>query len=65
MKKKVLFLIESFIVGGAERVLLNLVNAMDKTKFDVTVISVFKRVFMMDMMQSSTKLFRKMCIISI
>lgn len=43
MKKKVLFLIESFIVGGAERVLLNLVNAMDKTKFDVTVISVFKK----------------------
>ena len=43
MKKKVLFLIESFIVGGAERVLLNLVNAIDKTKFDVTVISVFKK----------------------
>lgn len=42
MKKKVLFLIESFIVGGAERALLNLVNAMDKTRFDVTVISVFK-----------------------
>lgn len=42
MKRKVLFLIESFIVGGAERVLLNLVNAMDKEQFDVTVMAVFK-----------------------
>ena len=42
MKRKVLFLIESFITGGAERVLLDLANAMDKTKFDVTVLSVFK-----------------------
>ena len=43
MKRKILFLIESFIVGGAERVLLNLVNAMDKERFDVTVMSVFKQ----------------------
>ncbi len=43
MKHKVLFLIESFIVGGAERVLLNLVNAMDKERFDVTVMAVFKQ----------------------
>lgn len=43
MKRKVLFLIESFIVGGAERVLLNLVNAMDKERFDVTVMAVFKQ----------------------
>lgn len=43
MKRKVLFLIESFIVGGAERVLLNLVNAMDKERFDVTVLAVFKQ----------------------
>ena len=43
MKKKVLFLMESFITGGAERVLLDLANAMDKTRFDVTVVSVFKK----------------------
>lgn len=43
MKRKVLFLIESFIIGGAERVLLNLVNAMDKDRFDVTVLAVFKQ----------------------
>ena len=35
--KKVLFLIHSLGHGGAEKVLVNLVNNMDKTKFDVTV----------------------------
>ncbi|MBQ9729958.1 MAG: glycosyltransferase [Clostridia bacterium] len=39
--KKVLFLIHDLGVGGAEKVLVNLVNRMDKTKFDVTVISLF------------------------
>lgn len=43
MKKKILFLIESFIAGGAERVLLSLANAIDKTKYDVTVVSIFKK----------------------
>lgn len=42
MRKKVLFVIESFVVGGAERVLVDLVNALDKEHFDVTVLSVFK-----------------------
>src|SRR5690606_21440388 len=36
-KKKVLFLINNLGGGGAERVLVNLVNNMDFTKFDVTV----------------------------
>lgn len=35
--KKVLFLIHSLGHGGAEKVLVNLVNNMDKTKFNVTV----------------------------
>ena len=42
MKKKVLFLIESLIAGGAERVLIDLVNSIDKRRFDITVITVFK-----------------------
>ncbi len=42
MRKKILFVIESFVVGGAERVLVDLVNALDKKRFDVTVLSVFK-----------------------
>ena len=42
MKKRVMFLIESMIVGGAERVLINLVNNLDPEKYDITVISVFR-----------------------
>ena len=39
--KKVLFLIHDLGNGGAEKVLVNLVNNMDRSKFDITVISLF------------------------
>lgn len=39
--KKVLFMIPTLSVGGAEKVLVNLVNNMDKTKFDITVQTLF------------------------
>lgn len=39
--KKILFLIHDLGGGGAEKVLVNLVNCMDKTKFDITVMSLF------------------------
>ena len=39
--KKVLFLIHDLMGGGAEKVLVNLVNNMDYSKFDVTVMSLF------------------------
>ena len=39
--KKVLFLIHDLGQGGAEKVLVNLVNHMDLTRFDVTVMSLF------------------------
>lgn len=39
--KKVLFFIPSLGHGGAEKVLVNLVNNLDKTKFDITVQTVF------------------------
>ena len=39
--KKVLFLIHDLGQGGAEKVLVNLVNHMDFSKFDVTVMSMF------------------------
>lgn len=42
-KKKLLFLIESFIVGGAEKVLIDIVNHLDKNKFDITVCCIFKK----------------------
>jgi len=39
--KKVLFFIHDLGQGGAEKVLVNLVNNMDSTKFDISVISIF------------------------
>lgn len=39
--KKILFFIPSLGGGGAEKVLVNLVNGMDKSKFDVTVQTIF------------------------
>ena len=40
--KKILFLIPNLGGGGAERVLVNLVNNLDKSKYDVTVRTLFK-----------------------
>ncbi len=39
--KKILFLIHDLGQGGAEKVLVNLVNNMDRTKFDITVMAMF------------------------
>lgn len=39
--QKVLFLIHDLSVGGAEKVLVNLVNHMDPEKFDITVMALF------------------------
>lgn len=39
---KVLFLINSLGGGGAEKVLVNLVNNMDQTKYDITLQVIFK-----------------------
>lgn len=41
-KKRILFLIPTLGGGGAERVLVNLVNGMDKSKYDITVQTLFK-----------------------
>jgi len=38
---KVLFMIHDLGQGGAEKVLVNLVNNMDRTKFDISVIALF------------------------
>ncbi len=40
-KTKILFLIHDLGHGGAEKVLVNLVNNMDREKFDITVMSLF------------------------
>ncbi len=39
--KKILFLIHDLSHGGAEKVLVNLANGMDKTKFEITVMALF------------------------
>lgn len=39
--KKILFLIHDLGHGGAEKVLVNLVNNMDSTQFDITVVALF------------------------
>lgn len=39
---RVLFLINSLGGGGAERVLVNLVNNMDKARYDITVQTIFR-----------------------
>lgn len=39
--KKILFLIHDLGQGGAEKVLVNLVNNMDDKKFDITVMTLF------------------------
>ena len=40
-KFKILFLIHDLGQGGAEKVLINLVNHMDCMKFDISVVSLF------------------------
>ncbi len=39
--KKILFMIPNLSIGGAEKVLVNLVNNMDKEKFDITILTLF------------------------
>lgn len=41
MKKKILFFIPTLGGGGAEKVLVNLVNNLDSSKFEITVQTVF------------------------
>lgn len=38
--KKVLFVVHTLQMGGAEKVLLNLLKNLDKTKYDITVLSI-------------------------
>ena len=39
--KKILFVIHDLHHGGAEKVLVNLVNNMDRENFDITVMALF------------------------
>ena len=41
MKKKILFLIESFAGGGVEKVFIDLINNMNIDDYDITVMSIW------------------------
>lgn len=41
--KKIMFLIESLVVGGAEKVLIDMANNLNKDKYEVTVISIYNK----------------------
>lgn len=41
MKKRILFLVESFAGGGVEKVFIDLINNIDISKYDITVISIW------------------------
>lgn len=41
MKTRILFVIGMFAGGGAEKVLINMVNQLDLNKYDITIYSVF------------------------
>lgn len=41
MKKKIIFLIADLGGGGAEKVLVNLVNALPRNKYDITIRTIF------------------------
>ena len=41
LKKKILFLVESFAGGGVEKVFIDLINNLDISKYDITVMSIW------------------------
>ena len=54
-KIKILFFIHDLSYGGAEKVLVNLVNNLDTTKFDVTLQTMFDKGINKDRISSSVK----------
>lgn len=59
MKKKILFIIDSLTGGGAEKVLVNLVNNMDTDKYDITVETMFFNGVNAQFLKPEVKLFCK------
>ena len=53
---RVLFIVESLGGGGAERVLVNLVNYMDNSRYDVTIMTLFEKGVNADTLQNSVRL---------
>lgn len=53
--KKVLFLIPNLMHGGAERVLVNLVNNLDQNKYDITLMTIFDTGINKDFLNKNVK----------
>lgn len=56
MKKKILFLINTLRDGGAEKILVDIVNGMDPHKYDIEVKLIYKRGVYLDKLNSNVKL---------
>jgi len=41
MKKKILFVLDRMVMGGVEVLLLDMINSLDKAKYEVTVVTLF------------------------
>ena len=54
-KIKILFILENLSVGGAERVLVNLVNNMDSERFDISVLTLFSDGLNADSLKNNIK----------
>ena len=56
MKKKILFLINSLRDGGAEKILVDIVNHLDPNKYDIEVRLIYKRGVYFDRLNRNVKL---------
>ena len=52
---KILFVTNFLSVGGVEKALINLVNALDKNKYDITVLSIMRDFTLKDQLNSNVK----------
>lgn len=50
--KKLLLVVESLKIGGAERALVSLLECIDKSKFDITVLSIADRGYFADIVKA-------------
>lgn len=56
MKKKILFLINTLRDGGAEKILVDIVNHLDPNKYDIEVRLIYTRGVYLDRLNSNVKL---------
>lgn len=56
MKKKILFLINTLRDGGAEKILVDIVNHLDPEKYDIEVRLIYKKGVYLDSLNSNIKL---------